>query len=117
MSEPRVSIGNAELFTVRDAMRGLNRIVDDIVEGILGKAVLTRHGRMLCAVVPLGAIDGDWRAQWGIAREGEDEPHTICDERYPLEFELPAGEHIVSRIVSDWSSAGPGESAGHRRPA
>lgn len=51
-----VRVGNEELFTVRDAMRGLNLIVDDIVEGKLDKAVLTRHGKMLCAVVPLGNI-------------------------------------------------------------
>jgi hypothetical protein len=57
VSAPRILVGNEELFTVRDAMRGLNRIVDDIVEGKLDKVVLTRHGKMLCAVVPLGNIE------------------------------------------------------------
>jgi hypothetical protein len=51
--DSRVAVSNAELFTVRDAMRGLNRIVDDIHAGVIDKAVLTRHGKMLCAVVPL----------------------------------------------------------------
>ena len=49
----RVAVSNEELFTVRDAMRGLNRIVDDIQAGVIDKAVLTRHGKMVCAVVPL----------------------------------------------------------------
>lgn len=53
----RVSIGNEELFTVRDAMRSLNRIVDDINGGVLEKAVLTRKGKMVAVVI--GVEQGD----------------------------------------------------------
>ena len=50
----KVAVGNEELFTVRDAMRGLNRIVDDINAGTLEKAVLTRGGKMVAVIVAVG---------------------------------------------------------------
>lgn len=56
--EPRVCVSNAELFTVREAMRGLNRIVDRIEAGDLDKAVLMRGGRMVAVVTRLGREGG-----------------------------------------------------------
>lgn len=49
----RVVTCNEELFTVRDAMRELNRIVDRIESGELEKAVLMRRGKMVAVVAPL----------------------------------------------------------------
>ncbi len=51
MAEVRVS--NEELFTVRDAMRGLNRLVDRLESGESEKFVLTQHNRMRAVVVSL----------------------------------------------------------------
>lgn len=44
---------NDELFTVREAMRGLNLIIRQIEEGMIDKAVLTKGGQMVAAIVPL----------------------------------------------------------------
>lgn len=57
--DPRVSVENAELVTVRDAMRGLNRMVDQLDAGEREKFVLTRHGRMVAAIVPLERVAVD----------------------------------------------------------
>jgi len=51
MGEVRVS--NDELYTVRDAMRGLNRLVDRLEQGESDKIVLTQHNRMRAVVVSL----------------------------------------------------------------
>jgi hypothetical protein len=57
--ESRVQTCNDELFTIREAMRGLNMIVRCIEEGLIDKAVLTRKGKMVVAIVPLKeATDG-----------------------------------------------------------
>ena len=50
----RIPVGNEELFTVRDAMRSLNRIVDDLNDGALEKAVLMRKGKMVAVVTRVG---------------------------------------------------------------
>jgi hypothetical protein len=48
-----ISVSNDELFTVREAMRSLNRIVDRIERGEIEKAVLMRNGRMVAVVCTL----------------------------------------------------------------
>ena len=48
---PRIPVANAELHTVRDAMRELNGIVDRLERGELEKAVLTRRHKMRAVVV------------------------------------------------------------------
>jgi hypothetical protein len=55
-NEPSIHVSNAELFTVRDAMRELNRIVARIEAGDIEKAVLMKGNRMIAAVVPLAAL-------------------------------------------------------------
>lgn len=52
----RVTVGNENLVTVRDAMRGLNRMVDQLAAGEIDKFVLMHHGRMVAAVVPLTEV-------------------------------------------------------------
>ncbi len=47
----KVEVSNQELRTVRDAMRQLNRMVDDLERGDSEKYVLTRHGQMRAVVV------------------------------------------------------------------
>ncbi len=49
----RIDVANDELHTVRDAMRALNRMVDDLESGEREKIVLTRHGKMVAVVLPL----------------------------------------------------------------
>jgi PHD/YefM family antitoxin component YafN of YafNO toxin-antitoxin module len=48
MSEPArsVTVANAELATVREAMRELNRLLDQLDEGTLEKIVLTQRNQM-----------------------------------------------------------------------
>lgn len=53
MSEPRVSVSNDEMCSVREAMRTLNRLVDDLVLGDREKVVLMKRGRMVAVIVPL----------------------------------------------------------------
>jgi len=47
----KVEVSNAELRTVRDAMRELNRLVDELESGESEKFVLTKHGRMRAVVL------------------------------------------------------------------
>lgn len=54
MGEVRVS--NDELYTVRDAMRGLNRLVDRLEQGESDKIVLTQYNRMRAVVVSLDSF-------------------------------------------------------------
>lgn len=54
MGEVRVS--NDELYTVRDAMRGLNRLVDRLEQGESEKIVLTQHNQMRAVVVSLDSF-------------------------------------------------------------
>lgn len=51
MNEPHVSVENAELRTVREAMREMNRLVAALDAGDLDKVVLTTHGRMRAVVL------------------------------------------------------------------
>lgn len=44
---------NGEWVTVRDAMRGLNRLVDELAAGEREKVVLIRHGKMVAVVIPV----------------------------------------------------------------
>lgn len=46
-----VEVSNAELRTVRNAMRELNRMVDCLQAGDSEKFVLTKHGQMRAVVV------------------------------------------------------------------
>jgi len=57
MTALRVTVSNAELVTVRDAMRGLNKLVDQLAAGDAEKFVLTRHGKMVAVVVPLSVLE------------------------------------------------------------
>lgn len=52
-----MSVSNDELVTVREAMRGLNRFVEELQRGERDKLVLTKHGQMMAAVVPLRFIE------------------------------------------------------------
>jgi hypothetical protein len=47
----KVEVSNEELRTVRDAMRELNRMVDQLDRGESEKYVLTKHGQMRAVVV------------------------------------------------------------------
>ncbi len=47
----RVEVSNDELRTVRDAMRELNRMVDQLERGDRQKFVLTKSGQMRAVVV------------------------------------------------------------------
>ncbi len=64
----RVEVSNDELRTVRDAMRELNRMVEQLDSGDSEKFVLTKHGQMRAVVVSvecfsrLSAISGQARA-------------------------------------------------------
>ena len=55
MPEPTdsVRVSNAELASVRDAMRELNRMVDALQRGEIEKVVLTQRNRMRAVVVSL----------------------------------------------------------------
>lgn len=53
----RVPVANDELVTVRDAMRGLNRMVAQLEAGEASKFVLMQRGRMVAAVVPLHEVE------------------------------------------------------------
>jgi hypothetical protein len=47
----KVEVSNDELRTVRDAMRELNRMVEELERGESEKFVLTKHGQMRAVVV------------------------------------------------------------------
>jgi PHD/YefM family antitoxin component YafN of YafNO toxin-antitoxin module len=47
----KVEVSNDELRTVRDAMRELNRMVDQLDQGSSEKFVLTKHGQMRAVVI------------------------------------------------------------------
>jgi hypothetical protein len=47
----RVEVSNAELRTVRDAMRELNQMVDRLERGESEKYVLTKSGQMRAVVL------------------------------------------------------------------
>lgn len=47
----KVEVSNDELRTVRDAMRELNRMVDELERGESEKFVLTKSGQMRAVVV------------------------------------------------------------------
>lgn len=47
----RVEVSNNELHTIRDAMRTLNRMVDELEQGVSEKYVLTKNGQMRAVVV------------------------------------------------------------------
>lgn len=57
-ADARVSVSNENLVTVRDAMRGLNRMVEQLQRGEVDKFVLMHHGRMVAAIVPLSQVEG-----------------------------------------------------------
>ena len=48
-----VRVSNAELASVRDAMRELNRMIDALEQGELDKIVLTQRNRMRAVVISL----------------------------------------------------------------
>ena len=48
-----VRVSNAELASVRDAMRELNRMIDALEQGEVDKIVLTRRNRMRAVVITL----------------------------------------------------------------
>jgi hypothetical protein len=52
----KVEVSNAELRTVRDAMRELNRLVDSLESGEADKFVLTKHGQMRAVVLSVEAF-------------------------------------------------------------
>ena len=55
MSEPAhsVTVANAELATVREAMRELHRLLDQLDKGELEKIVLTQRNQMRAVLVSL----------------------------------------------------------------
>jgi PHD/YefM family antitoxin component YafN of YafNO toxin-antitoxin module len=55
MSEPAhsVTVANAELATVREAMRELHRLLDQLDQGELEKIVLTQRNQMRAVLVSL----------------------------------------------------------------
>jgi hypothetical protein len=65
----KVEVSNAELRTVRDAMRELNRLVDRLDAGEVEKFVLMKQGRMRAVVVSVEHF-ADLREQAGAAAQG-----------------------------------------------
>lgn len=55
MSEPArsVRVTNAELATVREAMRELHRLLDQLEQGDLDKVVLTQRNQMRAVLLTL----------------------------------------------------------------
>jgi hypothetical protein len=52
MNDPaRLRVSNQELTTVREAMRELGRLLDQLDEGQVDKIVLTQHNRMRAVLV------------------------------------------------------------------
>jgi len=49
----KVTVSNDELYTVRDAMRELNRMVDSLERGDFEKIVLTQRNRMRAVVISI----------------------------------------------------------------
>ncbi|MCL2770285.1 MAG: hypothetical protein FWD42_09300 [Solirubrobacterales bacterium] len=54
----RVEVSNDELRTIRDAMRELNRMVEELESGESEKFVLTKHGQMRAVVVSVERFAG-----------------------------------------------------------
>lgn len=52
-SEAALTVANAELATVREAMRELNRMVDSLERGERQKLVLTRRNRMRAVLISI----------------------------------------------------------------
>lgn len=52
----KIEVSNDELVTVREAMRHLNRMVEQLQAGEREQFVLIHRGRMVARIVPL---DGD----------------------------------------------------------
>lgn len=52
---PRIHVSNDELVSVRAAMRGMNRMVDQLESGEAEKFVLMKKGRMVAVVIPMRA--------------------------------------------------------------
>ena len=50
---PSVRISNAELATVREAMRQLNRLLTQLEQGQLDKIVLTQRNQMRAVLITL----------------------------------------------------------------
>lgn len=48
-----VSVSNSELVTVRDAMRGLHKLVEQLQSGECQQFVLLQRGRMVARLVPI----------------------------------------------------------------
>lgn len=79
--DAKIEVENSELVTVRDAMRGLNRLVDELVAGDRDQVVLTRHGKMLAVVVSVDRASAarlemeTWKHRvFELEREREAEP-------------------------------------------
>lgn len=53
MSDPAraLTVSNAELATVREAMRELHRLLDDLEDGQLDKIVLTQKNQMRAVLI------------------------------------------------------------------
>lgn len=51
--QTRVAVSNDELVTVRDAMRGLNRMVAQLQAGERDQFVLMHKGCMVARIVPI----------------------------------------------------------------
>lgn len=52
----RLEVSNDDLVTVRDAMRGLNRLVEELQSGQRNQVVLMHRGRMVARIVPVDAF-------------------------------------------------------------
>lgn len=50
-NSPALAVRNEELWTVREAMRELNRLLDRLDEGDVEKLVLTQRNRLRAVVV------------------------------------------------------------------
>ena len=57
----KVEVENAELRTIRDAMRDLNRMVDRLEAGESEKFVLTKRGQMRAVVVSVDYFSDNLR--------------------------------------------------------
>lgn len=92
MPTGQIKVSNDELATVREAMRTLNRMVDDLETGTREKVVLTRHGRMVAVLTSIEAHEQPRRRKvsrastecpthrWMGRVAGSNGPCPFCDQ-------------------------------------
>ena len=52
---PRMSVGNDDLVSIREATRKLGKLTDQLETGDADQFVLTHHGKMVAVLLPVGS--------------------------------------------------------------